>query len=168
MPSPFPGMDPYLEDPARWPGFHHPFITFTASALNADLPEQYVAECGERLYVVPSQRDIYPDSAVIQRPVKRETGPSQTGSAAGTLTSDTPWVLPAVEEEHREGFVQILKVGDEGQIITVIEVLSPSNKSANHDGRRLYLLKQAELLQSRIHLIEIDLLRQGEIGRAHV
>src|SRR5712692_11288565 len=110
MPGPFPGMDPYLEHPARWPGFHHPFITFIASALNAQLPERYVAEIGERLYIVPSQRDIYPDSAVIQRPTTWETNPAPSELAAA-LASDAPWVLPAVEEEHREGFVQILKGG---------------------------------------------------------
>ncbi|MBI3467805.1 MAG: DUF4058 family protein [Planctomycetes bacterium] len=27
MPSPFPGMDPYLETPAEWPGLHHLLIT---------------------------------------------------------------------------------------------------------------------------------------------
>src|SRR5262249_42744226 len=151
MPGPFPGMDPYLEDPSRWPGFHHPFITFIASALNASLPERYVAECGERLYVVPSQRDVYPDSAVLQRPGPRDTVPSQAGGVPVALTSDTPWVLPAVDEEHREGYVEIRKAGEESPVITAIEVLSPTNKSASHDGRRLYLRKQEELLRSRTH-----------------
>ena len=38
MPSPFPGMDPYLEHPALWPGVHQGLITFMWSALNAMLP----------------------------------------------------------------------------------------------------------------------------------
>ncbi|MCK4452049.1 MAG: DUF4058 family protein [Anaerolineae bacterium] len=28
MPSPFPGMDPYLEYPVRWPDVHHSLITY--------------------------------------------------------------------------------------------------------------------------------------------
>ncbi|MGH3577865.1 MAG: DUF4058 family protein, partial [Mycobacterium sp.] len=44
----------------------------------------------------------------------------------------------------------------------VIEVLSPANKAAGSEGRRLYLAKQRQLLESQTHLLEIDVLRQGE------
>ena len=64
MPSPFPGMDPYLEAPDIWPGFHAGFLTFTRTALNNVLPSGYVADMGERLYVVQSERGILPDLAV--------------------------------------------------------------------------------------------------------
>jgi hypothetical protein len=59
-------------------------------------------------------------------------------------------------------FVEILSLGDGGRVITVIEVLSPSNKTAGSAGRQLYLTKQQELFESQTHLIEIDLLRRGE------
>jgi hypothetical protein len=64
--------------------------------------------------------------------------------------------------EMREVFIEILPVGDESRVITVIEVLSPSNKGAGRAGRALYLTKQQELFESQTHLIEIDLLRRGE------
>ena len=48
MPSAFPGMDPFLEDPPRWPGVHQSFITYTSAALNKLLPPGYSADIGER------------------------------------------------------------------------------------------------------------------------
>ncbi len=59
-------------------------------------------------------------------------------------------------------FVEILSVGDDSRVITVVEVLSPSNKAVGSAGRELYLTKQQELFESQTHLIEIDLLRRGE------
>lgn len=39
MASPFPGMDPYLEDPAFWPDFHHRFLENWCDALADLLPD---------------------------------------------------------------------------------------------------------------------------------
>lgn len=59
MPGPFPGMDPYLEHPARWPGLAQRLINGICNAMN-DLPP-YIADIGERLYVLQPERSIYPD-----------------------------------------------------------------------------------------------------------
>jgi hypothetical protein len=59
MPSPFPGMDPYLEHPALGPGVHQRFITYVGDALNAVLPAHYIADIGERLYIIQPERSIY-------------------------------------------------------------------------------------------------------------
>jgi hypothetical protein len=64
--------------------------------------------------------------------------------------------------EIREGFIEIVQLGQQGRVVTAIEVLSPSNKSPGHKGQRLYLAKQKRILRSRTHLIEIDLLRRVE------
>ena len=47
MPSPFPGMDPYLEDPAHWRGVHAVLIVGCYEALNATLPEGFVARIAQ-------------------------------------------------------------------------------------------------------------------------
>lgn len=60
MPGPFPGMDPYLEDPGEWPGVHQRLITYTADTLTAVLPPEYAAVMGERLLVLPSERNLAP------------------------------------------------------------------------------------------------------------
>jgi hypothetical protein len=86
---------------------------------------------------------------------------SRYGGTSVAIAEDLPWVLTVEPTEIREVFVEILPVGDESRVVTVIEVLSPSNKAAGSEGRALYLTKQREVLQSQTHLIEIDLLRAG-------
>ena len=162
MPSPFPGMDPYLEQPALWPGVHQGIITYARAALNALLPPHYVADIGERLYVVQPDRSIYPAVVVVEPPSTAPFPERQREGTTALLSSDPPWVLTVESVEVREVFVEILSVGDASQVVAVIEVLSPSNKTANSEGRQLYLTKQQEILRSPTHLIEIDLLRSGE------
>src|ERR671939_2062994 len=51
MPSPFPGMDPFLEDEALWPGFHHQLVTCLYQILLPGLVDRYRARVGQRQYV---------------------------------------------------------------------------------------------------------------------
>lgn len=162
MPSPFPGMDPYLEHPALWPGVHQGIIASARAMLNATLPLQYVADIGERLYVVQPERSIYPDVVVVEHPAFGMSATSQETSTSAALVSDPPWLLTLPVAEIREVFIEIVAIADASLVVTAIEVLSPSNKMANSPGRQLYLDKQRQLLQSQTHLIEIDLLRSGE------
>src|SRR5687767_12395385 len=159
MPGPFPGMDPYLEHPARWPGVHQRLITRTADSLAALLPPHYVADIGERVYVVQPERSIYPDVAVFASPIVARPRDRAGGGTALAPSGEAPWVVTAEPAEVREVFVQILWAQDESRVITVIEVLSPANKAAGSEGRKLYLRKQQELLKSETNLVEIDLLR---------
>ena len=162
MPSPFPGMDPYLEHPARWPGLHQRLVTYMSQALNAILPPQYAADIGERLYIVQPERNIYPDVVVVERPTGTPPAAQGTAGAAVAVASDPPWVLTLHPVEIREVFIEVLSLVEEERVVTVIEVLSPSNKTARSDGRQLYVQKQQELLASPTHLMELDLLRYGE------
>jgi hypothetical protein len=154
-------MDPYLEAPEYWPGVHHALITFIWMHLNARLPKRYWANIGERLVVVEEERDIFPDAFVKERP---ESQRSQGASAAATITetrSDPAVRVPLAPETISEAYVEIQLAKSEGQVVTVIEVLSPTNKSPRSDGRQQYQTKQSSLLQSSVHLLEIDLLRGG-------
>jgi hypothetical protein len=66
-------------------------------------------------------------------------------------------------DERHESFVQIcVGKGEDRRLVTMIEVLSPTNKRPGEHGRDLYLRKQREILASKVHLVEIDLLRSGE------
>jgi len=162
MPSPFPGMDPYLENPVLWPGVHQGLVTYIRAALNAVLPPGYVADIGERVYIVQPERSVYPDVVVLERPLTKAQPEQGAGGIATAVACDPPLVLTYEPVEIREVFVEILLVGEESRVVTVIEVLSYSNKTPGHDGRKLYLTKQQEILKSQTHLIEIDLLRTGE------
>ena len=73
MPSPFPGMDPYLESPDYWRDVHSSFLVEVRVALNATLPPGFVARTEERLYVVEPDRSIYPDIALTRQVPERPT-----------------------------------------------------------------------------------------------
>jgi len=155
-------MDPYLENPVLWPGVHQGLVTYIRAALNTVLPPGYVADIGERVYIVQPERSVYPDVVVLERPLTKAQPEQGAGGIATAVACDPPLVLTYEPVEIREVFVEILLVGEESRVVTVIEVLSYSNKTPGHDGRKLYLTKQQEILKSQTHLIEIDLLRTGE------
>jgi len=164
---PFPGMDPWLEDPLLWPGVHHALITYARDQLVRKLPAPLYVEIGERVYVEDpgARRDIVPDAAVVQPPRRRPRGPGTSAAIAEPEALDEPWLVHVGAVEVTEGFLEIRhpKAGD--AVLTVIEVLSPTNKRPG-PGRDLYLQKQAEVLRSRASLVEIDLLRAGEPSTA--
>jgi hypothetical protein len=162
MPSPFPGMDPYLENPITWSGVHHPLITYISDALNPVLSPRYVANIGERLYIIQPERGIIPDVYVKRRRSSRRMRKAQTNGTAQAMVIDPPLVLTAAGVEIREGFIEIRQLGERGRVVTAIEVLSLSNKTRGQKGQQLYLAKQERILKSRTHLIEIDLHRRGE------
>jgi hypothetical protein len=158
MDNPFPGMNPYLEGPRYWSGFHTLLMSQLTLELNDALPEPFEARLNQRLYVEPWGNTIYPDSTVLL------TGP--VGGAMATRTTTAP-VAPLVfdleDEQVEEFYVEILLPDSSGdEVIAVIELLSPSNKEVDSEGRAEYLRKQRQALSSGAHLLEIDLLRGGE------
>ena len=160
MPSPFPGMDPFLEHPHFFAGLHGAMHTYIREALQARLPAPYFAEINERVWIETSARYVEPDTTVIQgvNVVRSETG----GVAVAARTQ--PLVFEVTDDERTEMEVEIrTRRDDEGErLVTVIEVLSLANKTPGEKGRDLYLEKQREVLGSPVHLVEIDLLRGGQ------
>jgi hypothetical protein len=158
MQSPFPGMDPYLEQ--HWGDVHHNLITFAQGMLNDRLPRDLRARVEERIVVdLPSQeRTYYPDVRVVEHPSQ--------GPAAAVVPSDVtvaePLEVPFLEPET-QGFLEIVETRPDRRVVTVVEVLNPSNKYAGR-GRDLYRQKQRDLLDGDVSLVEIDLLR----ARPHV
>lgn len=156
MPSPFPGMDPYLEDPAHWRGVHAALIVGCYEALNAVLPDGFIARIEERVYLSAVEQSIYPDIAVGRRSDARPTGVVMTAPHP----TDAPLRVRTAVDEVRERFLAIVSLSEPEQVVTAIEVLSPANKIPG-DGRDEYRRKQARCLRSGTHLLEIDLLRTG-------
>ena len=158
MSSPFPGMDPYLEDPAIWPDFHAEFISCLRKALGDALPGNYDACINERVTLIEALdepgRSIVPDVAIVRQGAGRQvTGHAATASLLEPVT--LPLVFP---EEHRELFIEIRSAADR-TLVAVLELLSPTNKSGS--GRDSYLLKRNAVLYQDVHLVELDLLIGG-------
>jgi len=165
MPSPFPGMDPYLEDPARWPDVHQRLITYISDALQPQIRPRYHARMGERVYIMHPPRTMYPDVVLTRQPVRDAAVVDVAVDVAvpqfamAEETTDTPVYLTFAPVERREPFVEIIHTaGDE--VVTIIEILSPANKRPGK-GERLYRQKQEKILDSPAHLVEIDLLAEG-------
>lgn len=165
MPSPFPGMDPFLELPIFFPGLHDRFIGKLSDALQVTLPAPYFADIRDRVMVEFDERRIEPDVNILYGESSGEGIPffheTNGGTAIAVATRTQPLLIQAPHDEHRETFLSIYAGGEHERLVTTIEVLSPSNKTPGAQGRDLYLLKQREVLESRVHLVEIDLLRGG-------
>jgi hypothetical protein len=165
MPSPFPGMNPYLEHPSVWHDFHERLIPALASQLGKLLLPEYLVRIDESVYVrEPDDEGIRlvgrPDLFV--KPSGHANGASRQESGTATLTAPRVEPVEVILDITEEERLSYLKVIDRlsNDVITVIEVLSPTNKRPGAD-RRKYLEKRNDVLRSPAHLIEIDLLRGG-------
>ena len=158
MTNPFPGMNPYLEDRALWNDFHARLAVYISNQLQPQVLPRYVASVEERIYVEFAARDIIPDVVVL----RRRLPDADKGVAVMEPDCDAPLILQVVETPRTEHAVHIYDREEEMRLVTVIEILSPSNKDTHSDGRELYLRKQREVLRSEVNLVEIDLLRGGE------
>ena len=157
MPSPFPGMDPYLE--RHWGDVHTSLVTYARDRLQQLLPGDLRARVEERVVVSQWERSrsIFPDVRVIETArISRRSG--RRGTAAVVAE---PLVIDVADELETQRFVEIREVSPESRLVTVIEVLSPTNKRPG-DGQEQYLRKQQELRQAGVSLVEIDLVRDGD------
>jgi hypothetical protein len=159
MPSPFPGMDPYIESSDRWGDFHTNMVSAIRAQLNARLPKRYTASVEEYVWVAEPKarrgsRRVEPDVYVTER-AGRSKPPEGTPAAAGPTMIEL-----APLEVTRRRYVRIVDRESE-RVITAIELLSPGNKEVGA-LRRAYLRKRDEYLLGRVNLVEMDLLRGGE------
>ncbi|HWE01654.1 MAG TPA: DUF4058 family protein [Tepidisphaeraceae bacterium] len=160
MPSPFPGMDPYLEDPALWPDVHHELISVAREMLLAALRPRYFIQIDERLYVANDDDEarsvIIPDIRV-----RDLLGAGEAPRAMSVLTAEPGIQVDAdFQIEVRESRLKIIDRQD-NQVVTIIEILSPANKVKGSQGRTSYAEKKHVVLTAHTNLVEIDLLRDG-------
>jgi hypothetical protein len=155
----FPGMDPFLEDPAYWLDFHSRIVNCWCESIADVLPPGYEAGIGERVYLVehdPDARKLgYPDVAATER--KTELSAPQL-SASGLATLEPVTIPLMILDGPRECYIEILHHPDRA-LVAVLELLSPANKE--YPGRTEYLAKRMALLKQNVHLVELDLLLGG-------
>lgn len=170
MPSPFPGMDPYLEGRA-WESFHAALIDEMGRQLAPKLRPKYLVRVERRLVVgaveTPSDgsgtQELYPDVSIV-RGTADPSMPGQTGgegSGGGAVATIEPPLQLATHMTARspQRSISIVDVV-ERMLVASIELLSPTNKRAG-GGREEYLQRRESFLAGDAHLVEIDLLRRG-------
>ncbi|MCC7420267.1 MAG: DUF4058 family protein [Planctomycetaceae bacterium] len=167
MPSPFPGMDPYLEEPGLWPDFHNALAAEIRNALNQRLPPAYYAQLELR-----TEMGVFGDAPrsfpVPDVGVQRMTRgvPSSAAGGVAVLESPRTVVSPSVEvgffvEPMELASIAVRDRRQGRKLITLLEIVSPSNKRPGRDSDA-YTKKLLGTLASDSSLVEIDLLRTGE------
>jgi hypothetical protein len=164
MPSPFPGMNPYLEHRFIWPDFHERMIVRIADALTPQVVPRYYVGSQHHIFLTDGgEPDEWgePTDWSGRSDVSVLGVFAGGGAAVGTVTAVAPAAVsvPTTDEPVRAAWLEIRSAADD-EVVTVIELLSPSNKYAGPDRDR-YVFKRSRLLVSRANLVEIDLLRGG-------
>ena len=173
--SPFPGMDPYLEQPAFWSSFHSRFVVAIADAIDLLLAPEYYVEVETRVYFGEVENGLLvgiPDAIVAgdrgqstgrgSRDRVSETGdfPMERLREYNTTQTRPQQVEVPMPEEIGERYLEIREL-QTGEVVTAIELLSPKNKRSGK-GRLAYEQKRSRILNSLTNLVEIDLLRGGK------
>lgn len=160
MPSPFPGMNPHLEQPSLWPDFHSGMLNAIKERLVPLIRPRYYALLERHVYIEeppgePTGRRLRGDLLVAA------SKPAERGGGVAVLVESEVQAPAIVDhramETERVSYLEI-RERQGGALVTVIELLSPANK---RDDRSEYLAKRETILGSSAHLVEIDLLRGG-------
>lgn len=158
MPSPFPGMDPYLEG-SEWTSVHAELSSEIARQLSPKLRPKYIARTSRRFVTeMPDDveivtGEIYPDVSVY------DSGHNGNGIETTVAVAPPVLQLPTIMPSRIPHVTIEIRDVTNRELVTAIEVLSTTNKRG--DGYREYLDKRRRVLSSMAHLMEIDLLRKG-------
>jgi hypothetical protein len=163
MPSPFPGFDPYLENPDFWPEVHSRLIVALADSLVPQVRPKYEIAIEKRIYEVnPFNGDNsllvgVPDLAVKRQSSQVNKASFKTAVAVASSPLQPIMVKVPMSEKIQQHYLEV-RDRSSGLVVTVVEILSPVNKRPG-EGRESYIQKRQQILGSLItNLIEIDLL----------
>jgi len=156
MYNPFPGMNPYLEQPGLWPQVHNRLIVAIADEITPQVAPKYRVSIEERVYTTTEAMPLIgiADVSVTHR---REAEPRVQQATTQVAVPRRVKVPLPVEVTERYLEVRLVQTNE---VVCVIEVLSPSNKRSG-EGREAYETKRQKILGSATNLVEIDLLRGG-------
>ena len=163
MKSPFPGMDPFME--RRWNGIRLALtiyaadqlnLQFTGTGLRAELQQRLIDECHAERF--RSSRPVISVLNISQSDVISDVG---IGSSNASNATTLPRPLRLVDDEPTtQNFIEIRNYRGNGEVVTIIEFVSPTNKRPG-DGRKQFLQKRKEAFRARVNFVEIDLTRGG-------
>lgn len=168
MPSPFPGMDPFIEINPRWEGFHAWFVRKLAEQA---MPAAQAAGCwidvertiyhrdpdGEVILIGKPDHTVAPDASL---PGWKESHEENGGIAVAAPSAVHEKVLdPEDPEAEWQDYLVVRELEQLQRVLAVVELLSPSNKSGDYAAK--YREKRRRFLLSNAHFMEIDFLRGG-------
>lgn len=157
MPNPFPGMNPYLEQPELWHQVHNRLIVAIADDLTPQIAPKYRVSIEERVYTSVDDALLV---GIADVAVAKINDVETRTTLTTTKLAEPSKVKVPIPEEVIERFLEV-RTTQSREVVTVIEILSPKNKRSK-DGRTVYESKRQKILASATNLVEIDLLRLGE------
>jgi hypothetical protein len=157
--SPFPGMDPWLED--SWGGVHTRLVTYACDQLQSQLGQGLIARLEERVYVevhFEEGKHYVPDVHVYEQ---RKRSSPRRSNGGGLAVAEPKELIPFPRLDVREAYIEIRDHKARERLITLIEFVSPVNKRGKI-GRSLYQRKQRDAVKAEVNIVEVDLLRAGK------
>lgn len=170
MPSPFPGMDLFLEENPLFHELHAQFLGEVQAHLQPQLRPKYVARLERHLsegsvWDTPegliSLEGKEPDVTVTTKP-SEESHPGSTAVLAKPSVSASEELDLDEMQLRKQRRITIYARTRPRMAVASIELLSPSNKASGTLGQARYLEKRSSALHGGLHWIEIDLLRAGQ------
>ncbi len=157
MPSPVPGMDPYLEQPSLWGGVHSGLISILREMLARQMGPRFFVDSEDHVYILapddPARYAARPDVSMV------ETSSAAAPRSAGAGIA-APLIVDLTDGRVRYPYIQVRDTQDR-EVVLTLELLSPINKAAGSGGQRDFLRKRESVFHSTSHWIELDLLRAG-------
>jgi len=151
-------MDPWLEDPGIFPDLHNTFIAELRAQMTARLPNHYYTSIENRIFFEDSDWAKEPDINIDK---SNRRSPLRSEVTNAVMEYKTKPIIIATKSDPRDEWRLEVRNTDGDELVTAVEILSPSNKRNKSRGREAYLAKQKEYLDNQTHLVEIDLLRAG-------
>jgi hypothetical protein len=152
-------MNPYLEHADVWQDFHQSFIPLLRQMLSEQVRPKYLVKIEEQIFIHELPED---QRQLIGRGDMTASRADVDAAGTAVVLLEAPAIgrVPLVVDVERHTYLEIRDRGNR-QLVTVLELLSPSNKRPGPD-REQYLAKRQQLLTSSVHLVELDLLRGGQ------
>ena len=145
-----------LETNYLWLDFHAKFLNYWQESIAESLPANYEARIGEQVTLVRSVGPpwrVGPDVSIVRSNLGEYVWDAESLSTTTVMLDHLE-----IKEELHETRIEILLRKDR-RLVTVLELLSPSNKV--EPGWSRYLDKRSTLLGQPVHLVELDLLESG-------
>ena len=160
MKSPFPGVDPYLEQ--HWGDIHTSLMVYIRDQINDQLPRDLQARVEESVCIDLDEppRWFYPDVTVIELSAMPSSSSVAVSVAVADAVVANPTIIPVTSEHPTQRHIEIVDLNSGNRVVTSIELLSPANKQEG-SGRIAYRRKQREYIEAGVNLVEIDFIRSG-------
>lgn len=155
MPSPFPGMDPFIES-QRFDEFHSVYLMTLGEMLVPLVRPKYTVDIDRYVFLSAENEELRyrPDISIA------ESTAATSPSVSMRVATMEPRLVAVPETDEESQVFLTIRSRDDQSVITVIELLSPINKDGS-TGQLEYLAKRANYLRTLTSIVEIDLLRGG-------